>query len=176
MAAAAPFVPGAGLHTCDGVALFSDAPAHLGELLQRTCARHGFQCFEATNFVMGLMRPLGVPLLAPDGRELSGRGYSFRIPHGPWVLWLVERLFGNTLGDVGAGDWLGNHTEGVWVAQPVPSALEVDYSEGGAYSAACAALQRRPGVRCPKLQYEAFAPGRLCFPAALWTWRRQYSC
>ena len=106
-----------------------------------------------------------MPLTSPDGRALSGRGFSFRVPHGPWVLILVERLFGDLPGDVGGGDWLGNHVEGVWVAQPEASAVEVDYTEGFAQCAPCSEPLRRPGVRFPRLRYEPFAPGLVLHPS-----------
>jgi len=74
------------------------------------------------------------------------------------VLWLVERLFGDLNGDAGAGPFLGNLTEGLWLAVPEPHALEVDYTQNSSQCAACNEPPRRPGVRFPKLRYEAFSP------------------
>ena len=158
MAAAAPFQP-LRLHNCDGVPLTADTTGYLCDVLKAACSGDGgFACYETTNFAMSCLRPLGVPLTAADGRQLSGRGFSFRVPRGPWVLWLVERLFGDLNGDLGAGPFLGNLTEGIWLAQPEPHALEVDYTQSFAYHAACNEPPRRPGVRFPKLRYEPYSP------------------
>ena len=143
------------LHTCDGVAVTADTSPRIGYVLDEACSRGEFEHYETTNFVMGVLLPTGVPLLSPKlaSREMSGRGHSFRVPRGPWVLWLVERLFGDLPGDVGGGDLLGLLTEGIWVAQPVPFAREIDYTERGAHNAACNTPPRRPGQRFPQLQY-----------------------
>ena len=115
---------------------------------------------------MDLRRPAGVPLASPrGGRELSGRGFSFRVPNGPWVLWLVERLFEDLPGDVGGGAWAGCVTEGVWVAHPAPVTRRVDYTERGAQCAPCNAPPRRPGERFPPLRYAAFGPGPAVLPS-----------
>ena len=158
MAAAAPFQP-VRLHNCDGVPLTADTTGYLCDVLKAACSQSGaFACYETTNFALTCLRPLGVPLTARDGRQLSGRGFSFRVPRGPWVLWLVERLFGDHNGDLGAEPFLGNLTEGLWLAMPEPFALEVDYTQNFAYSAACNEPPRRPGARFPKLRYEACSP------------------
>ena len=153
------------LHTCYRKPATADTTPHLYDLLQAACARGDVEHFEAINFVMGLLHPLGVPLESPrDGREMSGRGFSFRLPRGPWVLWLVERLYGDLPGDVGGGAWLGHITEGLWVARPEPSALDVDYTEGGGQCAPCNEPRLPSGERAPRLRYEAFAPGPVVRP------------
>ena len=155
------------LHTCDRVPVTADTTPRLGYVLEEACSRGDFAHYETTNFIMGLMRPTGVPLRSPKNgnRELSGRGFSFRVPRGPWVLWLVERLFGDLRGDVGGGDLLGLVTEGIWVAQPEPFALEIDYTERGGQTAACNTPPRRAGLRFPQLQFEVRASGP-AFPAS----------
>ena len=163
MAATAPFQPQRRC-TCDGVELTADTTGYLCDLLKAACDRGEVQCYETTNFIMGLIRPQGVPLTAPDGRRLSGRGFSFRVPRGPWVLWLVERLFEDVPGDRGAGPFAGNLTEGLWLAHPEPFAAAVDYTERYSQCAACHEPPRRPGERFPKLRYEAYAPGPVRSP------------